>query len=90
VHRDFGAQPDPIPAPPPGAPLAFRPEASISGEVKPTGVGDGVLKDGEDVDMVGMGVVGADDQAEEDARAARREAERAAARRAAAASGGGK
>ncbi|MFZ5670121.1 MAG: hypothetical protein ACOY4K_11550 [Pseudomonadota bacterium] len=82
LHREFGPAPDPIPAPPRGESLAFRPEASLAGAVALTGVGDGVRKD--DEDDGGLGGVGVEDEAEEAARAAKREAERAAARRAAA------
>lgn len=85
VHRPYGEAPDPIPAPPPGDRMAYRPEASLAGAVALSGVGDGVRKD--DADDGGMAGVGAEDEAEEAERAARREADRAAARRAAAGSG---
>lgn len=85
VHRPYGEAPDPIPTPPTGDRLAFRPEASLAGAVALSGVGDGVRKD--DADDGGMAGVGVEDGAEEAERAARREADRAAARRAAAGSG---
>jgi hypothetical protein len=85
VHRLYGETPDPIPAAPAGAATAYRPEASLAGAVALSGVGDGVLSEGEEEG--GLGGVGASDAAEEAGRAARREAERAAARRSAAGSG---
>lgn len=85
VHRPYGETPDPIPAAPAGAATAYRPEASLAGAVALSGVGDGVLSEGQDEG--GLGGVGASDAAEEAGRAARREAERAAARRSAAGSG---
>ncbi|MCF8503987.1 MAG: hypothetical protein K9G59_03665 [Caulobacter sp.] len=84
VHRAYGETPDPIPATPPSASAAYRPEASLAGAVALSGVGDGVLTDGQDDS--GFGGVGASDAAEEAERAAKREAERAAARRTAAGS----
>jgi hypothetical protein len=80
VHRPYGETPDPIPATPAGAATAYRPEASLAGAVALSGVGDGVLSEGQEDG--GLGGVGASDAAEEAERAARREAERAAARRA--------
>ena len=82
VHRAYGETPDPIPTPPQGERMAYRPEASLAGAVALTGVGDGVRQsDDDDGSMAG---VGAADEAEEAERAAKRDAERAAARRAAA------
>lgn len=46
VHRQFGAEPDPIPAPPPGGSWAYRPEASLAGAARASGVGDGVAPEG--------------------------------------------
>lgn len=46
VHRQFGAEPDPIPAPPPGDGWAYRPEASLAGATRASGVGDGVRPEG--------------------------------------------
>lgn len=86
LHRPYGETPDPIPAPPPGDGMAWRPEASIAGPVALSGVGDGVRLN--DEDDGGMAGVGAADEAEEAERAAKRDAERAAVRRAAAAGGG--
>lgn len=84
LHRPYGETPDPIPTPPPGDGMAFRPEASIAGPVALSGVGDGIRLNDDDGGMAG---VGAADEAEEAERAAKREAERAAVRRAAAGSG---
>jgi len=47
VHRPFGAEPDPIPAPPPGGSWAYRPEASLAGAIRSTGAGDGVIPEGD-------------------------------------------
>ena len=85
VHRPYGETPDPIPATPPTASAAYRPEASLAGAVALSGVGDSVQSEGQDDG--GFGGVGASDAAEEAERAAKREAERAAARRTAAGSG---
>lgn len=86
VHRPFGETPDPIPAVPAGERLAYRPEASLAGEVALSGVGDGVRDpDASDDGMAGVGAADAQEEAE---RKAKRDAERAAARRAAASGGG--
>ena len=86
VHRPFGETPDPIPAVPAGERLAYRPEASLAGEVALTGVGVGVRDpDASDDGMAGLGAADAHEDAE---REAIRDAERAAARRAAASGGG--
>lgn len=87
VHRPYGETPDPIPAVPAGERMAYRPEASLAGEVALSGVGDGVRDPDAPFDE-GMAGVGAADAQEEAERAARRDAERAAARRAAASGGG--
>lgn len=86
VHRPYGETPDPIPATPQGERLAYRPEASLAGEVALSGVGDGVRDpDASDDGMAGVGAADAQEEAE---REAKRDAERAAARRAAASGGG--
>ena len=87
VHRPYGETPDPIPAVPAGERMAYRPEASLAGEVALSGVGDGVRDPGAPSDE-GMAGVGAVDAQEEAEREAKRNAERAAARRAAASGGG--
>src|SRR3990167_7646987 len=87
VHRPYGETPDPIPAVPAGERMAYRPEASLAGEVALSGVGDGVRDPGAPSDE-GMAGVGAADAQEEAEREAKRNAERAAARRAAASGGG--
>ncbi|MBI5941906.1 MAG: hypothetical protein HY859_15935 [Caulobacterales bacterium] len=87
VHRPYGETPDPIPATPQGERLAYRPEASLAGEVALSGVGDGVRDPGAASDE-GMTGVGAADAQEEAEREAKRDAERVAARRAAASGGG--
>lgn len=87
VHRPYGETPDPIPAVPAGERMAYRPEASLAGEVALSGVGDDVRDPGAPSDE-GMAGVGAADAQEEAEREARRDAERAAARRAAASGGG--
>lgn len=87
VHRPYGETPDPIPAVPAGERLAFRPEASLAGEVSLSGVGAGVRDPDSPLDDSMAGVGAADAQEEAD-RAAKREAERTAARRAAAAGSG--
>lgn len=86
VHRPYGETPDPIPATPQGEQLAYRPEASLAGEVALSGVGDSVRDPGapSDDSMAGVGAADAQEEAE---RKARRDAERAAARRAAASGG---
>lgn len=87
VHRPYGETPDPIPAVPSGERMAYRPEASLAGEVALSGVGDGV-RDPRAPSDEGMAGVGAADAQEEAEREAKRDAERAAARRAAASGGG--
>lgn len=87
VHRPYGETPDPIPAVPAGERMAYRPEASLAGEVALSGVGDEVRDPGAPSDD-GMAGVGAADAQEEAEREAKRDAERAAARRAAASGGG--
>lgn len=87
VHRPYGETPDPIPAVPAGERMAYRPEASLAGEVALSGVGDGVRDPDASLDD-GMAGVGAADAQEEAEREAKRDAERAAARRAAASGGG--
>lgn len=92
VHRPYGETPDPIPAVPAGERMAYRPEASLAGEVALSGVGDAVRDPGalSDEGLAGVGAADAQEEAENEAR---RDAEWAAARRIAtrrtAASGGG-
>ncbi|MDP1629895.1 MAG: hypothetical protein Q8L66_00570 [Caulobacter sp.] len=50
LHRQFGVEPDPIPAPPTTGRMAYRPDASIAGPVALSGAGDGVRKDDDDSD----------------------------------------